>query len=158
MNWFDICIFIVSLYSILKGYQTGFVKQLASLAGLIVAAILSGQLSYIVLPFMSKLSDQFAEPLSYIASFILIIAVFALIGHMLHEILETIKLGTLNKLAGAVLCFSKWILLISITINLIEKLDTNKTLITDDFRSKSATFEMVKAIAPKIVPYLKFEL
>lgn len=158
MNWFDIIILIVAGYSILKGFKTGFVKQLASLGGLLAGAILSGQVSYILEPYMHKVSERFAAPLSYMIAFVLIITAFAIVGHMLHEILETVKLGTLNRLAGAALCFSKWILAISILINLISKADENKRLISDNFRKKSRTFNSVQAIAPIIVPYLKFEL
>lgn len=159
MNWFDIIVLIVALYSIFKGYRSGFIKQLASLAGLVACVLLSGKLSTILLPyFQDKIPGYFVEPATFIAAFLLIFAAFKLIGHMLQSILESIKIGAINKFAGAILSLAKWMILISVIINLAEKLDSKHTLIPDDLATSSKSYRYVQPIAPMLTPYLKFDL
>lgn len=161
MNWLDIIIVIIVVYCIFEGYKTGLIKQLATLAGFIVGAVLSGTISSIILPILqSKIgsSENILGPLSYILAFTAIMIVFYLLGSMIQSIVETVKMGALNRLAGIVLCLAKWIFVTSILLNLILKTDTNKVLITDNTINKSKTFKYVQPFAPRIVPFLKFDL
>lgn len=159
MNWFDICIVIVIIYCIIKGYKTGLVKQLSTLAGLIVGAVLSGKLSVLILPYIQhikQIPDYMTAPLSYALTFLIIISSFYLLGTMMEEILKTVKMGTLNKLAGVVLCLTKWLFVISIVINLIVQADEHHQLLAPKIRNRSATYKYIQPFAPKLVPFLKF--
>lgn len=160
MTWFDIFIYIVIIYCVFKGYKTGLVKQLATLTGLVAGAILSGQISSLLLPLLqSKLqsSDYILAPLSYILAFILIMLAFYLLGTLIQGIVEAAKMGTLNRLAGIALCLTKWILAVSIIVNLIAQIDSGHHIISHDTISRSRTYEYVQPFAPQIVPFLKFE-
>lgn len=159
MNWFDICIFIVIIYCIIKGYKTGLVKQLSTLAGLIVGAVLSGKLSILILPYVQHIKQiphYMAAPLSYAITFLIIISSFYLLGTMMEEILKTVKMGTLNKLAGVALCLTKWLFAISIVVNLIVQADEHHQLIAPKIQNGSATYKYIQPFAPKLVPFLKF--
>ena len=161
MNWFDICILIVIIYCIIKGYKTGLVKQLSTLAGLIVGAVLSGKLSVLVLPYIQHIKQippYMAPPLSYALTFLIIIASFYLLGTMMEEILKTVKMCTLNKLAGVALCLTKWLFAISIVINLIVQADEHHQLIAPKIQNGSATYKYIQPFAPKLVPFLKFSV
>ncbi|PXV67545.1 colicin V production protein [Dysgonomonas alginatilytica] len=159
MNWFDICIIIVIIYCIIKGYKTGLVKQLSTLAGLIVGAVLSGKLSILILPYVKhikQIPDYMAAPLSYALTFLIIISSFYLLGTMMEEILKTVKMGTINKLAGIALCLTKWLFAISIAVNLIVQADEHHQLLAPKIRNGSATYKYIQPFAPKLVPFLKF--
>ncbi|MDU1905103.1 MAG: CvpA family protein [Dysgonomonas sp.] len=157
MNWFDILIIIVAIYSIFKGYRSGFVKQLASLVAIIACILISGKVSSILLPYIQdRIPANWAEPAAFITSFLLIFAVVMILGHMLQSILETVKMGTLNKMAGAVLSLAKWMLVVSIIFNLLSKMDENHTLIDADLKEKSKTYQYIQPLAPAITPYLSF--
>lgn len=159
MNWFDICIFIVIIYCIIKGYKTGLVKQLSTLAGLIAGAVLSGKLSILILPYIQHIKQiphYMSAPLSYAITFIIIISAFYLLGTMMEEILKTVKMGTLNKLAGVALCLTKWLFAISIIVNLIVQADEHHQLIGPKIQDGSTTYKYIQPFAPKLVPFLKF--
>lgn len=161
MNWFDICIVIVIIYCIIKGYKTGLVKQLSTLAGLIVGAVLSGKLSILVLPYIQhikQIPEYMTAPLSYALTFLIIITSFYLLGTMMEEILKTVKMGTLNKLAGIALCLTKWLFAISIIVNLIVQADEHHQLLAPKIQNGSATYKYIQPFAPKLVPFLKFSL
>lgn len=161
MNWFDIFIIIVIIYCSIKGYKSGLIKQLTSLVGLIAAAILSGQISTIIYPYIqgfAQLPNYLTSPLSYIIAFAIIILFFYLIGTMLDSMIKTIKIGTLNKLAGVILCVAKWVIAISIILNIIIKADEHQQLVTGRIQNRSITYQYIQPIAPLIIPYLKFNI
>lgn len=160
MNWFDIIIVIVAAYSIFKGYSSGLVKQLASLVGIIASILLSNKVAFIILPYLRNweiFPDSLVEPAAFITSFLLIFAVVMVLGHMLQTILESIKLDSLNKIGGVVICLAKWLIVVSLILNLVEKMDKDHSLIAEDISEKSKAYPYIQPIAPAITPYLKFD-
>lgn len=160
MNWFDIIIIIVIAYSIFKGYRSGLVKQLASLVGIIASILLSNKVSFLILPYFRSwgiFPDALVGPAAFIASFLIIFAAVLVLGHMLQTIIESIKMDSLNKVGGVVLCLAKWLIVVSLVLNLVEKMDKNHSLIAEDISEKSKTYPYVQPIAPAITPYLKFD-
>lgn len=160
MTWFDLFIYIVIIYCVFKGYKTGLIKQLATLAGLVAGAILSGQISSILLPVLqgkSHSSDYILAPISYMLAFALIMLAFYFLGTLIQGIVEAAKMGTLNRLAGVVLCLTKWMLAISIIMNLILKIDSIHYIISENTINNSKMYKYVQPLAPHIVPFLKFE-
>lgn len=159
MNWFDIFILILLIYCTINGYKSGLVKQLASSAGIIIGAIISGKISSIIYPYIQNILETptyLTAPLSYIIAFLFILLFFYIIGMMLNTIVNTIKMGTLNKLAGVVLCSAKWIILVSILINIVSKADEHDKWTEEKMSKNSLTYSYIQPIAPKIIPFLRF--
>lgn len=160
MNWLDIIVAVVVVYSIFKGYSSGLIKQLASLVGVIACILLSGKVSLIILPYLREWNifpDSLVEPAAFIMSFLSIFAVVTLLGYMLQTILESIKLGFVNRIGGIVICLAKWLIVLSLVLNLVERMDKNHNLISEDISEKSKTYPYVRPLAPAITPYLKFD-
>ncbi len=84
MNWFDIVVIVLILITLIKGFFSGLVMQVATLAGLILGAIFAGKLSELIAPELIKLTDAsphiIGPPLSYIIAFIAIIVILFLAG------------------------------------------------------------------------------
>lgn len=160
MNWFDLVIIILAVITLIKGFFSGLVMQIASLAGLILAAIFAGQLSGLLAPKLIELtnaSPHIIGPLSYIIAFILIIVALLFAGKLLESLVDAIKMNTLNRLAGALFCCAKWIIVFSILMNLLIEFDQDKNIIKDDIRQESVSYPYVMDIAQTVIPYLKFE-
>lgn len=160
MNWFDIFIIIVVIYSSIRGYRTGLIRQLTSLAGLAVAAILSGKISGVIEPHLQniiQIPSNFIDSLSYTLSFLIILAFFYLVGTMLETIIKTVKMGKFNKLCGSILCLSKWLLGLSVILNIVIRLD-DKQQLTKDIQHNSFSYQYIQPIAPLVIPYLQFNL
>lgn len=156
MNWLDILVAIIGIYSITKGYKTGLVKQLASLIGVVACAFLSGTVATIISPYLEgHISENLLKPLAFVLSFLIIITLFSLLGYMLESIIKTVKLGQLNKLMGGTLCFIKWVVIISIFLNIIEKIDANHSIISTDTIDRSHTYKYIAPLATLISPYIK---
>lgn len=158
MNWFDLFILIVVAYCALSGYKSGLIRQLASLVGFATAAILSGQISTIIEPHIKKASnipEYLVDSLSYALSFLVIMIFFYILGRMLESIVKSIKMGTLNRIGGSVLCLAKWVLVVSIILNIIIRID-NKKQLTNNIEKDSISYRYIQPIAPSIIPYLQF--
>lgn len=160
MHWFDIILTIVSLYSIFKGYRSGFIRQLAALAGIVACVFLSDRVALIIQPYIAdKVSSLLLGPVTFMVAFVLIFVAFMLLGYMLQSIFESSKkLGFINRFLGAVLCWVKWMLMLSILLNVVLKMDRQHLLLPADIEMQSKFFRFIKPIAPAIAPYLKFDL
>lgn len=161
MNWFDILIIIVTLYCILSGYRSGFIKQLSSLVGVVVSAMLSGKIADLIFPYIKNIGqtpDYITAPMSFVVAFLIILIAFFILGRMLETIVKTLKMGILNKLCGSAFCLIKWFFLISIIINVLTTLDDENKLINKNITEESKTFIYIQKFGPKIIPYLKFDL
>lgn len=160
MNWFDLIVIILVLITLVKGFFSGLVMQIASLAGLILGAIFAGQLSTIIAPKLISLTDASAHiigPLSYIVAFLIIIIVLLFAGKLLQSFVNAIKMNILNRLAGALFCCAKWIIVFSILMNLIVEFDQDKQLIKEDIRENAHSYPIVMDIAQTVIPFLRFD-
>jgi len=160
MNWFDLIVVILVLITLVKGFFSGLVMQIASLAGLILGAIFAGQLSSIIAPKLIELtnaSPHIMGPLSYIVAFIIIIVALLFAGKLLQSFVDAIKMNTLNRLAGALFCCAKWMIVFSILLNLLVEFDQDKTLIKEEIRENAHTYPIVMDIAKTVIPYLRFD-
>ncbi len=161
MNGLDIIVAVVIVYSIFKGYNSGLVRQLASLAGIIVCILLSGKISSIILPHLHEWAvfpAGLEKPAAFITSFLLIFIVVLLLGYMLQTILESIKLGLLNRIGGVVLCLAKWLIILSLIINLTEEMDQKHSLIPENISEKSKTYRYIQPVVSAIMPFAVNEL
>ncbi len=160
MNWFDILIAIIFVYSVTTGYRTGLIKQIASLTGIIAAAILSGKISQLIYPLIKNIAQipSFATmPMAFVIAFIIIISSIYIVVKMLENIVSTFRMGILNKVCGSIFCFAKWSIIISIIINLFVTLDNGNKLLNKNIEKESKSFRYMSILAPKLIPYLKFD-
>lgn len=160
LNWFDLVVVILVLVTLIKGFFSGLVMQIASLAGIILGAIFAGKLSEYIAPWLINLIDgspHIIGPLSYIVAFIAILVALFFAGKLLESFVDALKMTILNRLAGAVFCAAKWIVVFSIVLNLVAEFDQHKRIIKEDVREKSHTYPLVTEIAKTVIPYLRFD-
>ena len=160
LNWFDIVVILLILITLIKGFFSGLIMQVATLAGIILGAIFAGKLSEFIAPELIKLTDaspHIIGPLSYIVAFMAIIVALFFTGKMIESFMNALAMNTLNKLAGAVFCAAKWIILLSILLNLIVEFDQDKKIIKEDARNNSYTYPLISEVAKTVIPYLRFD-
>lgn len=160
MSWFDVVIYIIVIVAAVKGYTSGFVKQLASLAGIILGAIFAGKIAGIISPYIggvTQANNYIVEALSYFIAFLIIVIAFLFLGRVAQGVLQAVKLNFINRLAGVVLAVGKWLLVLSILLNVIVELDRKKRIIKPDVRENSKTYPYIKAITPYFIPFLDFD-
>ncbi len=160
MNWFDLVVVILVLVTLVKGFFSGLIMQVATLAGIILGAIFAGKLSEYIAPELIKLTEaspHIIGPLSYIIAFVAILIALFFAGKLLESFADTLAMNTLNRLAGSLFCAAKWIIIFSILLNLIVEFDQDKKIIKEDVRTKSYTYPLISEVATVVIPYLRFD-
>lgn len=160
MNWFDLVVLILIALTLIKGFFSGLIMQVATLAGIILGAIFAGKLAAIIAPKLMTLVDgspHIIGPLSYILAFVAILIALFFIGKLIESFADALKMTILNRLAGALFCCAKWIILFSIGLNLLVEFDQNKNIIKEDIREESFFYPYISEVAKTAIPYLRFD-
>ncbi len=160
LNWFDLLILILICVTLVKGFFSGLVMQIASLAGIVLGAIFAGKLSEIIAPRLIEFTDSsphIVGPLSYILAFVAILVALFFAGKLLESFVDALKMTALNRIAGAFFCTAKWVIVFSILLNLLVEFDQHQNIIKEDVREHSHTYPLVSEIAKVVIPYLRFD-
>ena len=122
MNWFDFAVLGVLALSGLLAMARGFVKELLSLLGWIVAAIVT----FIALPHVSPLALQLvksktiADIGSGIVIFLVVLVICGLITHALTRRLPSGTFGFVDAVLGLVFGLARGALLVALAYLLLE--------------------------------------
>jgi membrane protein required for colicin V production len=157
MTWIDFVTLIIAGYSIFKGFRDGLIHQITSLLGLVFGAIFAGTIARFLEPGLSSLfrsSPHIVGTISYLIAFILILVGFSFLGKMIKGFVDAIHVGFLNNIGGAFFCALKWLLIFSLFLNVVERLDSHEWIIKAETKQKSTTHNFVKSLMPIVVPYL----
>ena len=158
MTTIDIIILIVIGAGATIGLFKGFVKQLATIAGLIVGLIAAKAL---YMSLAEKLCPTITDSmtLAQIISFIMIwIAVplgFTLASLLFSRALDAMSLGWVNRLLGMALGVLKYILLVGLFINVLEFIDSDNRLVHQTKKSESVLYYPMKNFVGIFFPTVK---
>ncbi len=103
MNSIDISILIIIGVGFVFGLFKGLVRELASLAAIVLGIYGAKLFSSLLVPlFINVLgvSEKVAQPLSYIIVFIAIAVVLLILARAIDEVFDAVALSGLNKLLG----------------------------------------------------------
>lgn len=121
MNLLDYIIIIAMVYLVVKGIFRGFIREIASLAGIVIGIILA----YVYLPELTQFlkrylpSTQILPFVSFAVIFAIILVIFNIIGWGLMKSLKKAFLGWFDKSLGACLAVLKGIILIYVALILL---------------------------------------
>ena len=117
MNGLDIVLLIVVLISGLNGFRQGFIQAFANLVGWLVAFFVAIKYATSLAPMLTMFNDPVVQKVSAFA--LMVVAVMMVtwfLSGVLQRILNRLKLGPLNRLAGAAFGTVKAVLVILILL------------------------------------------
>jgi membrane protein required for colicin V production len=158
MNYLDWILFILIGIGMVKGLTDGLVRQLISLAGIIVGSWVAIKYADVAAKFLLTLYDfpvYVWKPLAFFILFITIIILANLLATIFQKVLDGIGLGPLNHVAGAIFGGIKFVLIISIALNLFQLFDKNNRIIKSVSKSESISYYPLLKVSPTIFPYLQ---
>lgn len=115
----DIVILVLLGFFLLKGIYRGLLKEVCSLLGLVLGGVFAFSFH---LPLAQLLQDSFNLPAqlciwgSFLAIFLLLVFLFAVIGFVLSRFVKLIFLGGFNRLAGAVFGIIQGVVILSMIV------------------------------------------
>ncbi|PJB11513.1 MAG: colicin V production protein [Flavobacteriales bacterium CG_4_9_14_3_um_filter_40_17] len=153
MNYIDLTIGVILAVGLVRGFMKGFIVEVASLLALLLGLYGAYTFSDFVAEYLKSQfnwSFEHLKLISFFLTFIFIAFTVNLLGKALTKIAEAVALGIFNKLLGAFFGGLKWMLILSVLINLFEILMGKTSFDRPRIVQESRLFEVVKRVSPAI--------
>lgn len=126
MNWIDLIIGLLLVYTFYRGFTNGLVLELASLLALVLGIFAAYNYSDIVAIYIKEWVDWSETALlsiSFILTFLIVVIVINLLGRIISNIIGMIALGLINKIAGGIFGLIKISLIIGLIFLLADAIE-----------------------------------
>lgn len=157
MNWIDAVIIVILILSVLSGFINGFVKEVASLAALVLGiwgAIRFSAFTAGLLYDYFDMTGQYVGIIAFVITFSLIVVIIHFIGIIADKIVTSVSLGFINRLLGMAFGLLKTILIMSVLFVVLNVLDSKRPFLPKDKIESSAFYNPISDIAPAIFPII----
>lgn len=158
MNILDFIILVLFVWGAISGLLKGFIKQLATLLGIIVG-LLAAKALYVMVAeeYLSKITDSatVAQILAFVLIWIGVPFLFALFATILTRAMEAISLGWLNRLLGAGLGALKFLLVGSLLVSVFEFIDSDNRIVEKNIKDESVLYYPMNDFAGIFIPAAK---
>jgi membrane protein required for colicin V production len=149
----DIFIIIPIVLGFVFGLSKGLIKELFALAAIVLgifgARLFEPQVSQMLLS-VFDMQVGVARAISYLILFVAIAVALLFVANLLDKLVSAIALGGLNKLLGAVFGMLKMTLIVSVLLNVFDKIDQKQKIISEETKTKSFTYKPMLNFAPKM--------
>jgi membrane protein required for colicin V production len=157
MNYIDIIILVIVAAAMIRGFINGLVKEVASLAALILGiwgAIRFSSFTAGKLYDYFDMSGKYVGIVSFIVTFAIIAIAIHFIGMLVDKLMEAVALGFLNKLLGILFGLFKSVLILSIIMVVLNAIDARRSFLPKDKIQKSMLYNPISDIAPAMFPII----
>jgi membrane protein required for colicin V production len=157
MSFLDIVLGSLLLFAIYNGLKKGLFVELASLISLVVGIFIAIKFSYIMQTFISSYvtwSPKIIQITAFGLTFLLVIISIHTLAKVFTSIADFAYLGWLNKLGGASFSVLKTVLMLSIVLNLFQKININNFIAKKETLDNSMFFNPIQDVSEFIYPSL----
>ena len=160
LNWtwniLDIVIACVLAYGFIQGLRHGIIKELASIAALLIGIYAAKMFAETVAASIVKTFSWDASVslvVAYVLVFVVVAGLVNLAAHLITKVLRYASLGWVNRLLGCCFGTLKMALIISVVLNVMTFCN-----IAGDASKRSVLFNPISGILSKVLPFADFEL
>jgi len=157
MNWIDAVIIIILGLSMVMGFINGLVKEVASLAALILGiwgAIKFSSFTAEKLYDYFDMSGSYVGIIAFLVTFGIIVVLIHFVGLIVNKIVDAAALSFVNRLLGIVFGLIKSVLILSVLFVVFNSIDARRSFLPDEVIEKSILFNPIADIAPAIFPII----
>ena len=155
MNWLDISLLCLSAAGFVKGLFDGIIKQVATLAALLLAILFCGSAAaWVSSHFINQGSSSSGgiTVMSYIIGFLLIVFIVIIVGKLMSSIVNATPLALINHLVGGLLGLFLAVIFLSLFLNVIEIIG-HDVIIGKQTKSESMFYTPIQKVVPTIYPF-----
>ncbi|MDG5799320.1 CvpA family protein [Marinilabiliaceae bacterium ANBcel2] len=156
---FDIVVLIILLLFCLKGLKNGFVKELASLAALILgvaAAVVFSDLAAGLLEGVIK--QRYISTISFIIVFIAAVIVVHIVANAIDALMKAVALGWLNRIAGALFAIFKAAFFLGVILIIIDSVGLKERIFSEDITDNSLLYRTVSDVVPFVLAKINISM
>jgi membrane protein required for colicin V production len=157
MNYIDIIIILVLGFAMVRGFINGLVKEVASLAALILGiwgAIRFSSFTAEKLYDYFDMSGKYVGVISFLITFGIIVIVIHFIGLLVDKLMEAVALGFINKLLGIAFGLVKSVLIMSVVFVVLNAIDARRPFLPKEKIEQSMLYNPISDFAPVIFPII----
>ncbi|MES2573407.1 MAG: CvpA family protein [Bacteroidota bacterium] len=155
MSFLDIVLGSLLLFGLYKGIKNGLFVEIASLISLLLGIYIAVKFSILTAEIISGFlhwNPKTIQITAFILTFILVIIGVSLLAKFLTGIADFAQLGWINKLGGGFFRILKTILIVSIFLNLFEKINFNNTFAKKETLDNSLFYRPIQKTAGFVYP------
>lgn len=158
MTTIDIILLIIIGIGAISGFMKGFFRQFASILGLIVGLI-AAKLLYasVAEKIYHTVTDSMttAQVISFIGIWLIVPLIFSIVANLLTKAFEAVSLGWFNRLCGAALGATKYLLVLMLVIYAIEYLDPDSKFLIKTKKEDSTLYLPISTLGQIFFPAAK---
>jgi membrane protein required for colicin V production len=140
-----------------RGFINGLVKEVASLAALILgiwgAIKFSGFTAEKLCDYFD-MTGKYVGIISFIITFLIIVIIIHFIGMLVDKLMEAVSLGFINRLIGIAFGLLKSVLIMSIVFVVLNTIDVRRPFLPKEKIEQSLLYNPISDIAPAIFPII----
>jgi len=158
MSFLDIVLGVLLVYGLYQGIKNGLFVELASLISLILGIYIAIKFSDFAKEILSSFvhwNPKTIQIIAFIVTFIAVIIAVSLLAKFLTGIADFAQLGWINKLGGGFFRVLKTILILSVFLNLFEKINFNNTFTKKETLDNSLFYRNIQKTAGFIYPSIE---
>lgn len=157
---FDLIFLVVFVYAAFRGFTKGLIVQAATFAALLLGlfgAIKFSDFTSNLLIEKTSIQGDYLPIISFALTFIAIVILVHLVSKLVEKLVQAVALGFLNRLAGAVFNLTKYALIVSGVLVILNTIHSKTAFLPEEEIEKSMMYKPLSGFAPLIFPHLKFE-
>lgn len=153
----DLIIAVLLGYSLFKGLQKGLIISLLSFIALLAGIYIALRFSFFARSLFIENTQWDANTItvaSFFVTFMCILILIYILGKILTKVIDTLALGFINKIAGAIFEGVKMVVIISIFINIFQKINYNNLIVSEDKMNDSIFYHPIEKVSKTIFPLM----
>ena len=157
MNWIDAIIVVLLILSLVRGFTNGLVKEVASLAALILGiwgAIRFSAFTAEKLYDFFDMTGRYVGIIAFLITFGIIVVIIHFVGIIADKIVDAASLGLINRVLGIGFGLLKSALLLSVLFVILNAIDARKPFLPKETIEGSIFYSPISDIAPAIFPII----
>ena len=155
MGVIDIVLGAIILFGLVRGFMKGLFVEVASLVALVAGVYGAIHFSNFAAEYLQAFTEWNEKTINITAfaiTFVVIVLAIALAGKALTKLANFAALGIINKLLGGVFGALKLALILSVLLNIFDKMNKTISFMDNDTKEESVLYEPVKSLVPLIFP------
>lgn len=155
MNIIDLIIVVCVIAGCIWGFRDGVIRQLGSLAGIIIAIFLAKGFGHEAAQLLN-IGGNNANFWGFVIVLILSLLLAAMLTNLLRKIVSVVGLGILDRLAGAALGGLKFILILSLTLLIVDFANKWTEIVDSKYISTSKLYAPTISVTQYILPTIEW--
>lgn len=159
LNYIDTIILIIWAVAIIEGLMKGLIKQVFGILAVILACYISYKFTDLAAKYIVQWFGWNGDGLriiAFIATFVAVLLIVRLTGHIFNKLLHFVLLGWLNRLLGGVFGWIKWNILLAVIMHVLYLVEAYIPFLPNNALEASRLYPVILKFGSLLLPYLPF--